>query len=41
MYNEIREMIDDIENNLSLLQEFLKENPDVQERLAEFIRERK
>ncbi|MFP4018865.1 MAG: hypothetical protein ACLFUH_06410 [Bacteroidales bacterium] len=40
MYNEIKEMIDDIENNLSLIQEFLEENPDVQQRLAEFIREK-
>lgn len=37
---ETQDIIDDIQNNLSLLQEFLGENPDVQQRLAEFIREK-
>lgn len=40
MDSKIKEMIDDIQNNLTLLQEFLEENPDVQQRLAEFIQER-
>lgn len=40
MDKEIMDMVYDINNNLALLQEFLEENPDVQQRLKEFIREK-
>ncbi|MFP3910421.1 MAG: hypothetical protein ACLFVX_11265 [Archaeoglobaceae archaeon] len=38
MDGKIKEMIEDVNNNLLLIQEFLEENPDVQKRLAVFIR---